>query len=50
MVIDSASVRVLKGGAHAGLNSTNRGKKGYKRHIVTDANGIPLMVRTGPAN
>jgi transposase len=23
---------------------------GCKRHIVTDANGIPLVVRTGPAN
>jgi transposase len=49
-VIDSASVRALKGGAHTGPNPTDRGKKGCKRQIVTDADGIPLVVRTGPAN
>jgi transposase len=49
-VIDSASVRALKGGAHTGPNPTDRGKNGCKRHIVTDADGIPLVVRTGPAN
>lgn len=40
----------VKRGAHTGPNPTDRGKKGGKRHIVTDANGIPLVVRTGPAN
>ena len=49
-MIDSASVRALKGGEHTGPNPTDRGKKGCKRHIVTDADGIPLVVRTGPAN
>src|SRR5262245_42849086 len=49
-VIDSASVRALKGGAHTGPNPTDRGERGCKRHIVTDADGIPLVVRTGPAN
>jgi transposase len=49
-VIDSASVRALKGGEHTGPNPTDRSKKGCKRHIVTDADGIPLVVRTGPAN
>jgi hypothetical protein len=39
-----------KRGAHTGPNSTDRGKNGCKRHIVTDAVGIPLVVRTGPAN
>ena len=48
-VIDSASMRALKG-AHTGPNPTDRGKNGCKRHIVTDAEGIPLVVRTGPAN
>src|SRR5262249_52505080 len=47
-VIDSASVRALKGGAHTGPNPTDRSKAGCKRHIVTDAAGIPLVVRTGP--
>src|SRR5207244_4408509 len=40
----------VKRGAHTGPNPTDRGKNGCKRHIVTDANGIPLVVRTGPAN
>jgi transposase len=37
-------------GAHTGPNPTDRGKNGCKRHIVTDADGLPLVVRTGPAN
>jgi transposase len=49
-VIDSASVRALKGGAHTGPNPTDRAKKGCKRHVISDANGIPLVVHTGPAN
>src|SRR5262249_28622375 len=40
----------LQRGAHTGANPTDRGKTGWKRHIVTDADGIPLVVRTGPAN
>ena len=39
-----------KRGAHTGPNPTDRGKKGCKRHVVTDATGLPLVVRTGPAN
>lgn len=49
-IIDSASVRALKGGSHTGPNPTDRRKKGCKRHIITDAQGIPLAVVTGPAN
>jgi transposase len=49
-VIDSASVRAVQGGEHTGPNPTDRGKNGCKRHIVTDAEGLPLVVRTGPAN
>src|SRR5271165_4480186 len=37
-------------GAHTGPNPTDRAKKGCKRHVLTDANGIPLVVQTGPAN
>ena len=33
-----------------GLNPTDRGKAGTKRHLVTDANGIPLAARPAPAN
>lgn len=49
-VIDSASSRAEKGGDHTGPNPTDRGKNGCKRHLVTDANGVPLVVCTGPAN
>ena len=28
----------------------DRRKKGCKRHVLTDADGIPLVVQTGPAN
>jgi len=35
---------------HTGPNPTDRGKKGCKRHLITDAQGIPLVVHTTPAN
>lgn len=37
-------------GVHTGINPTDRAKRGCKRHLVTDANGIPLVVQIGPAN
>jgi len=49
-VIDSASVRAVAGGDHTGPNPTDRAKNGCKRHIITDAQGMPLVVQTGPAN
>ena len=49
VIVDSASCR-RKRGAHTGRNPTDRGKKGCKRHVLTDADGIPLVVQTGPAN
>jgi transposase len=50
VIIDSASVRALFGGEHTGPNPTDRGKNGCKRHILCDANGIPLVIQTGSAN
>ncbi len=50
IIVDSASTRAQRGGTHAGRNPTDRGKEGCKRHVMTDANGIPLVVQTGPAN
>jgi transposase len=50
IVVDSASVRAQKGGPGTGRNPTDRGKKGSKRHVLTDADGIPIVVQTGPAN
>ena len=39
-----------KGGDEIGPNPTDRGKPGSKRHILVDANGIPLALRISPAN
>jgi transposase len=49
-VVDSASCRAQEGGEHTGPNPTDRGKKGCKRHLLTDGYGIPLVVTVGPAN
>ena len=49
-VVDSASVRAVKGGAHTGPNPTDRGKAGSKRHVLTDKHGLPVAVATRPAN
>jgi transposase len=38
------------GGAGTGANPTDRGKKGTKRSILVDANGIPLSVTVDGAN
>jgi transposase len=50
IIVDSASTRAHRGGAHTGPSPVDRRKKGCKRHVLTDANGIPLVVQTGPAN
>ena len=50
VIIDSASVRAQKGGPQTGPSPVDRGKRGCKRHVLTDAEGIPLVVQTGPAN
>ena len=50
VVVDSASLRAKKGGEHTGPNPVDRGKNGSKRHIISDAQGVPLIVTTTPAN
>ena len=35
---------------YTGPNPTDRGKRGCKRHVLTDADGVPLVVQTTPAN
>jgi transposase len=37
-------------GDHTGPNPTDRGKKGCKRHVMVDAQGLPLAVEITPAN
>jgi transposase len=49
-VVDSCSVRALRGGEHTGANPTDRAKKGCKRHLITEGQGLPLVVQIGPAN
>jgi len=49
-VVDSCSLRALRGGGHTGPNPTDRAKKACKRHLITDGNGLPLVVQVGPAN
>ena len=39
-----------KGGSATGANPTDRGKAGTKRHVLTDAQGIPLAIRLTGAN
>jgi len=50
VIVDSGSVRAQRGGEHTGPSPVDRGKKGCKRHVLTDADGIPLVIKTGPAN
>lgn len=38
------------GGPHTGPNPTDRGKLGSKRHVLTDANGTPVMFCVTGAN
>jgi transposase len=49
-VVDSCSVCALRGGEYSGANPTDRAKKGCKRHLITDGQGIALVVQIGPAN
>ena len=37
-------------GVHTGPNATDRAKNGCKRHVIVDGNGVPLAVKTTPAN
>lgn len=49
-VVDSASVRALGGGGKTGPNPTDRRKLGSKHHVITDAQGIPLVALLTGAN
>jgi transposase len=48
--IDSSSVRALAGGGETGPNPTDRGRRGSKHHVITDANGVPLAHTLTGAN
>lgn len=48
--IDGAMTKVPFGGAGTGANPTDRGKKGTKRSLLTDAKGISLSIIVDGAN
>src|SRR5712691_889471 len=47
-IVDSCSVRAVRGGAQTG--PTDRAKRGSNRHLICDAQGVPLAVRLTGAN
>ncbi|MFJ2478397.1 IS5 family transposase, partial [Streptomyces sp. NPDC087659] len=49
-IVDAASVRAKKGGSLTGRNPVDRGKKGSKLHVLSDAQGLPLSVGVSGAN
>ncbi|MGJ7417073.1 IS5 family transposase [Streptomyces cinereoruber] len=50
VVLDSAHVRAGKGGELTGPSPVDRGKPGSKMHVLSDANGLPLVVGVSAAN
>ena len=48
--IDGAMTKAPFGGAGTGANPTDRGKKGTKRSLLTEAKSIPLSVVVYGAN
>jgi transposase len=48
--VDSTKSRALGGGDDTGRNPTDRGKLGTKHNVMTDAQGIPLVVTVTGAN
>lgn len=49
-IIDSSHVRARGGGGETGPSPVDRGKRGSKHQVITDANGIPLAAGVTAAN
>jgi transposase len=49
-IIDSTQVRAFGGGDATGPSPVDRRKKGTKFTLLVDRNGVPLVIRTAPAN
>ena len=49
VVIDSSHVPAPGGGESTGPSPVNRGKKGTKYSVLTDKNGVPLVIRHNSA-
>jgi transposase len=48
--VDAAIVRAFGGGDPTGPSPLDRGKKGTKHTLSVDRHGVPLAIRTAPAN
>ena len=48
--LDGASLSTKRGGECVGPSPTDRGKPGSKRHVLAEANGIPLALLLSAAN
>jgi transposase len=49
-IIDSTQVRAFGGGEASGPSPVDRRKKGTKYTLLVDRDGVPLVLRAGPAN
>ncbi|WP_157360499.1 IS5 family transposase [Amycolatopsis thermoflava] len=49
-VVDGSHVRALKGGKPTGPSPVDRARLGSKHHVITDGNGIPLVVSVTGGN
>jgi transposase len=49
-IVDSSSVRAIRGGEATGKNPTDRAKKGSKHHVLSEAKGLPLAQHVTGAN
>ena len=48
--IDGCTTKAPLGGQATGANPTDRGKKGTKRHLLTETNGLPVSLLVTGAN
>ena len=49
-VVDSCSARAVYAGDQTAPNPTDRAKRGSKRHLICDGQGVPLAIRLPGAN
>ena len=50
ILLDGSTQKAPRAGESTGRNPVDRGKRGYKWSLATDAAGVPMAVVTGPAN
>lgn len=50
VIIDGVQVRAFGGGEQTGPSPVDRRKKGTKYTLMVDRHGVPLAIRTAPAN